>query len=621
MAIRHGLLLSRREFLAASAAAGATALVASGSRARGASPGALDSVVSAAIHPGIGVARVGDSGDAFYLGPEVPFATAPQDATLKDATGAVARQAARFRVFGYDADGQVVAELTEPDVAIDWTVHLAGRKPAWYRFDTALDIPEARPATRRNAAIVGQERAGLVADAGRRSIATATGRSVTLDAVAMGHPLVLGELMVDPDGRLVALAGRGAAFAWEGARLTTFANNDGWVDDIADGPVSATVRIGRRTLEARPAWLVTSPPNFAPGIATGWRTLHDVLEDTWAAAGMAIPAEDVRFERDVLPLFARLTDLQWANAGLLRDFGWQSLSDFTDPAVVERLGDASEANKPFRMAMAARFRDPAADTLDPRGLPPILGDAVAFPPTSPRQWIGPTDLQQRRIRSWAEGDFMRSGREPDARSGLEALPLAEQPAALDRAQLEACLGDAFHPGCEVTWPVRQASMWEAPYRLAVRTTIEPDFGDELTPDVALGHDGPLTGSFPGSISRWMAIPWMTDTSSCRSGYEPSVDPYLDTFWPARVPNQVLAEDDYRIVMDASQPLDVRVEAFLRRRDWLRSIMDGGPGLMAMLSGWPGLGMVAERPGPGDDSFPRTFRVEVLRSLAEPPDQT
>jgi hypothetical protein len=31
----------------------------------------------------------------------------------------------------------------------------------------------------------------------------------------------------------------------------------------------------------------------------------------------------------------------------------------------------------------------------------------------------------------------------------------------------------------------------------------------------------------------------------------------------------------------------------------------------MIDEWPRLGMVAERPGPGDSSFPRTLKVESL----------
>jgi hypothetical protein len=39
----------------------------------------------------------------------------------------------------------------------------------------------------------------------------------------------------------------------------------------------------------------------------------------------------------------------------------------------------------------------------------------------------------------------------------------------------------------------------------------------------------------------MAVPWQTDTASCRSGYDLSYDPYVPAFWPARVPNEVLTK--------------------------------------------------------------------------------
>ena len=47
----------------------------------------------------------------------------------------------------------------------------------------------------------------------------------------------------------------------------------------------------------------------------------------------------------------------------------------------------------------------------------------------------------------------------------------------------------------------------------------------------------------------MAVPWQTDTSSCLSRYKHDVDGYLPTFWPARVPNDVLDLESYQAVMD------------------------------------------------------------------------
>ena len=145
---------------------------------------------------------------------------------------------------------------------------------------------------------------------------------------------------------------------------------------------------------------------------------------------------------------------------------------------------------------------------------------------------------------------------------------------LDRASLEFCLADAFHPGCEMTWPMRTAALYMAPFRIAHAPAgwIEPYYGAVLGADADRLPNGPLLGGqLPGGITRWMAVPWQTDTASCRSGYLKSYDPYVPTFWPARVPNQVLTEDDYEIVMDQERPLADRLAAFASRASWLRPL--------------------------------------------------
>ena len=38
----------------------------------------------------------------------------------------------------------------------------------------------------------------------------------------------------------------------------------------------------------------------------------------------------------------------------------------------------------------------------------------------------------------------------------------------------------------------------------------------------------------------------------------------------------------------------------------------------MVKDWPKLGMVAERPGPGDAQFPRTFKVESYVGFSKEP---
>jgi hypothetical protein len=88
-------------------------------------------IVRAVIHPGIGIARVGNSPEEFFIGPEVPHPDAPPPNFYKDTSGALKRQAARFRIYGLDADGNVVAELTQANAHIVWNVHLANKKAAW----------------------------------------------------------------------------------------------------------------------------------------------------------------------------------------------------------------------------------------------------------------------------------------------------------------------------------------------------------------------------------------------------------------------------------------------------------------------------------------------------------
>ena len=106
-------------------------------------PGKDARVVRAAIHPAIGVARVGNSPAGFFVGPEVTEPAPEKPGFYRDATGALKRQAARFRIYGYNAAGEVVGELTADTADIRWTVHVANRKAAWYQWTMALDIPEA----------------------------------------------------------------------------------------------------------------------------------------------------------------------------------------------------------------------------------------------------------------------------------------------------------------------------------------------------------------------------------------------------------------------------------------------------------------------------------------------
>src|SRR5215469_6018599 len=114
------------------------------------------------IHPAIGIARVGDSPDGYFIGPEAPGHPAEALGGFKDNQGRAKRQVARFRIYGYDADGKCLGEITAADADITWTVHLANTKASWFQFQGLAAEAEANnggpPLPLRNADI--QDTAG-----------------------------------------------------------------------------------------------------------------------------------------------------------------------------------------------------------------------------------------------------------------------------------------------------------------------------------------------------------------------------------------------------------------------------------------------------------------------------
>ena len=151
------------------------------------------------------------------------------------------------------------------------------------------------------------------------------------DGSFMGSPVYLGEILTDEAGRLVVLGGHGeSALIATAVKAITFANNEGWHDDVSDGPVTAQVTLDGGSLEVVPAWVVVAPPNYGPAAQVG---AHDVGPDARRGdhgrhAGRASCDRLTRY--DILPIFERLAGLQWVNAGFAAGFGWKGLIDLTD---------------------------------------------------------------------------------------------------------------------------------------------------------------------------------------------------------------------------------------------------------------------------------------------------
>src|SRR6185437_1219843 len=205
------------------------------------------------IHPGIGIARLGDSPDELCISPEKPAAL-PIDCdhqgnprlspdgesektidSFKDAQGRIKRQAARFSIYVYDEESPEGRPLEIGDpvrgggnegtlVDIQWRVHLANKKAVWYRFQQLLGehgYDASHP--RRNADVTDTNaRQQLIIDPGPRVVdATSVRRAhfsraeTSVYSSTFPPPLsprsidTLGDLVTDDAGRLLVLGGHG----------------------------------------------------------------------------------------------------------------------------------------------------------------------------------------------------------------------------------------------------------------------------------------------------------------------------------------------------------------------------------------------------------------------------
>lgn len=596
-------------------------------------------IVRAAIHPGIGVARIGNSPKDYYIGPETVTPHAREPGFYRDVKGALKREGARFRVYGYNAAGEVVRELTADEV--EWTVHVANRKGDWYRFIAALDIPDASALQTilRNKGVAPADRGSLVIDPGPRTISGASKRGDKkwrLDTGKfMGRAVDLGEILTDEAGRLIFLGGLGESGSPNNVPLydpkdpDSYNNADGWYDDTSDGPVSARVTVDGTRMEAESAWVIVAPPNYAPDMVA-WRSMYDLQRGLFTGTGHFAMPDPVLFSRDVLPVLKRMTELQWVNKGFAGLFGAGGPLDFTDPGLIDRLAavPADSDHDPWlelRRNIYNSFRLESLIAFSPGLWPWEYGDAFgSFSEDSPRNNLALPDFQAALLRQWVRGQFVDDRAMARAiPADVDALPLAERPEMLDRAAMSYCIADAFHPGCEMTWPMRHATLYSAPFRIRRRPEGQKErfYGAKLNQQIALGMDGPLAAQGPGTITRYMALPWQGDTATCRSGYDPNYDPYLSTFWPARVPNQVLDEADFEIAMDEKRPRAERLAAFHRRVDWEFSVL--GPlnypeVAESMIENFDRLGIVEKRAGPADDpDIPPVVYVSQARPKKPP----
>jgi len=597
-----------------------------------------DCIVTAGIYPPIGIMRVGNSQNEYFVGPLVDEPIAHEDPyAYRDEVGALKRQAAQFRIYGFNAAGRAVKELTAENANITWHCHLANQKASWYQFQLALDIPEAAdapPSFLRNINVPNRE--SLLIDGGAQCISgTNVEDGPSFEGEFLSKKVYLGEMRTDEKGRLIMLGGYGKSENIDGDIAITFANNEGWYDDTSDGPITAEVEYNGTKLKVAPAWVVCAPPDYAP-MQKSVRTMWDLMRSVAVKSGMLTRPQRPSFTKDVLPIFQRMTDLQWVNAGFAGAFGWGGQFNYTSKEWIKKLGNPSPAFLEMRRTISNNFRRIDVTGAEaPQLWPWLYGDAISIPSTgSVRQHATLSELQLEFLDQWVTGDFDADYMDTEGcpfhaePKKIDDLPIHEQPDMLTKAAMDFCLADAFHPGCEMTWPMRSSGMYMEAFRVKHAKATPPVnniyYGPTMNSDTLTLAKGPiLGGQVAGGITRWMAIPWQTDTASCRDGYTTTYDPYLPTFWPARVPNNILNEKRYDQTIDQNLAEETRMEAFADRADWLSDLpLDGAAPnytnqINSMVKYFDKLAVVQKRPGVlNDPNFPKEMQVGITPTPAQ-----
>ena len=273
------------------------------------------------IYPSIGIARVGDSKDGFFIGPEAPGVVPAGPFRGKD--DGIKPQGARFRVFQVDIDANenetVRREVTGArDVQIEWTVQLANRKAAAREvFGKGSGTLSRNPSANLRNAGCDRNKLVIAATAAIKNVASAAATRMTgTIAFAKGRAvrrvddIELATLRTDDAGRLIVVGGPGTAGSPANMKVEHFADNDGWYDSVSDGPVSATLRIGTTAHPVIPAWVVISVPRYAPGVygIVTWFDLALNMART-SEDGALDPPRTTSFLHDVYPILKRADEL------------------------------------------------------------------------------------------------------------------------------------------------------------------------------------------------------------------------------------------------------------------------------------------------------------------------
>ncbi len=446
----------------------------------------------------------------------------------------------------------------------------------------------------------------------------------------------LGSLRMESNGRLLVLGGFGKACGFDNAGnadskaiLDADVDNNNWLDDTADGPVTATLKFSDGSFETleNSAWVVSTDPAYAPQ-TLNVVSLWDDVYTTWLEQLKLNPAiyQNGAYQKNFKPYFSeevfpalRAASLQMWNSNL------------PEKAIKSHINfDQLTEQKPS-IDILSFLRNPNDNDDSPAAvgsilMPLSLGDAaMSFLSLSTSQYFF---MQQ-----WSAGLC----------EGAKLLSLGPGE-ALDKTVLFNCLGGRFSPGIDLTFIVRDINLYNqdwtnpqvGPFRIN-KAAMNYNQATPSKPFLGVGYT-PLRNYpvEPGDLCKFMAIPWHTDYNSCAT-HTPAPNPGGDVTesnvfsgdvntslfwsWPAQRPVAVYTFEDL-VANNGALP----TQRYSVRGEGTAAIQQEGDGFNLpamnvgryqqrrdMLDNWQNIGTVIQ--GPAIEGYKKEYNPDYYLEVA------
>lgn len=335
-------------------------------------------------------------------------------------------------------------------------------------------------------------------------------------------------------------------------------DNNGWMDDAGDGPVTAALHFDDGTTRVIhvPAWCVCADPAYAPQVRNVVNIWDEVYNSWLRAPELALdpniydPSKgaynesyEAAFEQDVWTLF-RAAHLQMFTT----DLNQKAIGSH------QRVNNVSATDDPATYLNVKNFiRNPntgKGNDLEVGAplMPLALGDTGA-------SFLTVTHTQYFFLEQWYAGKYN------DEKEKLTAGEL------LDKNTLSNLLGGRFSPGIDLTFIVRDPYLYNQDWKAADVGTfriggkaLDYAAADPSKPFLGVGYTPNRTEKNPvepGDLCKFMALPWHTDYNSCAThlpspnpepGQNPAITARNTTLfwsWPAQRPVSVYTYEDYK----------------------------------------------------------------------------